>query len=47
MSLLTSYVSNEEMHAHLAVVDLDRNVCHTEYRYVNRPDTIRVFVVDG
>ena len=38
-SLLTSYVSNKEMQAHLAVVDLYRNVSHPEYRYVTRPDT--------
>ena len=37
--LLTSYVSNEEMHAQLADVDLDRNVSHPDYRYVIRPDT--------
>ena len=36
--LLTSYVSNKEMQAHLAVVDLDRNVSHPEYGYVTRPD---------
>ena len=34
-----SYVSNEEMQAHLDVVDLNRNVSHPEYRYVTRPDT--------
>ena len=42
--LLTSYVSNE---ADLAIVDLDRNVSHPEYRYVTRPTTIKVSVVDG
>ena len=46
-SLHTSYVSNEEMQAHLAIVDLDRNVSHPEYRYVTRPTTIKVSVVDG
>ena len=33
------YVSNEEIQAHLDVVDLNRNVSHPEYRYVTRPDT--------
>ena len=39
-SLLTSYVSYKEMQAHLAVVDLDRNVSQPEYGYVT-------FVVNG
>ena len=37
--LLTSYVSNKEMQAHLAVVDLYRSVSHPEYRCVTRPYT--------
>ena len=37
--LHSSYVSYKEMQAHLAVVDLDRNVSHPEYGYVTWPDT--------
>ena len=37
--LHTSYVSNKEMQAHLAVVDLYRSVSHPEYGYVTWPDT--------
>ena len=40
------YVSNGEMQAHLAIVDLDRNVSHPEYRHVTKPTTIKVFVFD-
>ena len=41
------YVSNGEMQAHLAIVDLDRNVSHPSTGMSPGPTTIKVSVVDG